>query len=176
MAKGSDFEREICKQLSLWFSNGERDDYFWRTAGSGARATVRRKSGKGTANQEGDICATDPAGQPLIDTVTIELKKGYNAWNIKELIDTNKKNMMLAQFWEQCNREKKNSNSIGWWLITRQDRKNKLLFFDEGFFRFLRCKKLDFSINHIRTMYEGELTYCVSLETFLEKFSAKDLF
>jgi len=44
MAKGSSFEREICTILSKWWTNNERDDVFWRTAGSGARATTRSKN------------------------------------------------------------------------------------------------------------------------------------
>lgn len=175
MAKGSVFEREICKELSLWITSGERDDIFWRTAGSGGRATMRKKSGKTTANQEGDVCATDPIGQPLVNIVTIELKKGYNSWNIKELIDTKKKNMLLADFWDQCRREKENSKSIGFWLITRQDRKRKLLFFDEGFFRHFRRKKNNFEMNHIRTCWNGDFIYCVDLEEFLKKYSPNNI-
>lgn len=44
--KGSVFEREICKALGRWWTDGERDDIFWRTAGSGARATCRLERGK----------------------------------------------------------------------------------------------------------------------------------
>ena len=29
--KGSAFEREICKKLSLWFTENERDDIFFRS-------------------------------------------------------------------------------------------------------------------------------------------------
>ena len=76
MAKGSVFEREICKELSLWITSGERDDIFWRTAGSGGRATMRKKSGKTTANQEGDVCATDPIGQSTCEHCYYRIKEG----------------------------------------------------------------------------------------------------
>jgi hypothetical protein len=49
MAKGSSFEREIAKLLSLWWSEGMRDDVFYRSHASGGRFTMRRKSGKDTA-------------------------------------------------------------------------------------------------------------------------------
>ena len=166
MAKGSDFEREICKQLSLWWTNQERDDVFWRTAGSGARHTVRKKAGKTTANQEGDICATDPIGQPLIDILTIELKKGYNSWNLKEILDTEKKNKTIVDFWRQCIREQEGRNCQGWWLITRQDRKHKLLFFNDGFYRLYR-ENNNLPSEYIRVTWESQYIYCLAFDQFL---------
>jgi len=67
--KGNEFERKVCKKLSLWISNGERDDIFWRSAGSGSRATVSK-----TVRGTGDIVAIDPLGFPLIDRFVIECK------------------------------------------------------------------------------------------------------
>ena len=78
MAKGGHFERDVCKRLSLWWSYGERDDLLWRTAGSGARATVRSRKNQQTANHHGDICATDPDAQPLVGAFCFEIKRGYN--------------------------------------------------------------------------------------------------
>ena len=43
--KGGEYERTVCKKLSLWVSNGTRDDIFWRSAMSGGRATLQRKKG-----------------------------------------------------------------------------------------------------------------------------------
>lgn len=76
--KGSEFEREISKRLSLWWSDGKRDDIFWRTSGSGARATTRRKKSQKTAYEYGDITFTDPDGKPFIDYFLVELKRGYS--------------------------------------------------------------------------------------------------
>ena len=133
MAKGGEFERKMAKEISKWWTDGERDDIFWRTAGSGGRATVRAKQGKSTAGGCGDLTATDPSGFPLIDLCTIELKKGYNAWTLKELIDSNKKNCELLGFVQQCERERKEADIECWLLITKQDRKETLLFFDDAF-------------------------------------------
>ena len=55
MAKGPSFEREVCEKLSLWWTDGKRDDVFMRTSGSGGKATARRKKGKDTPFQGGDI-------------------------------------------------------------------------------------------------------------------------
>ena len=53
--KGSNYERDIAKKLSLWASHDEHDDWIWRTSSSGARAKTRSKQGKSTANSCGDI-------------------------------------------------------------------------------------------------------------------------
>lgn len=183
MGKGAKFEREISKALSKWWTEGQRDDVFWRTSQSGGRATIRKKQGKNTKNQDGDICATDPIGQPLLDIATIELKVGYNSWNIKEIIDSvmRTKNSKLEDFFEQCQREANAQNKKCWCLITRQDRREPLIFINNEFWRFLKSKK-DFSIEipskiiivhpkfgYIQAMRLGDFFYRVSPELFYEK-------
>lgn len=86
--KGQSFEREMCRTLSLWWSKGKRDDLVWRTSGSGARATVRAKKGKTTANHHGDLCATDASIQPLFDLILFELKCGYSSRTVSDFLDT----------------------------------------------------------------------------------------
>lgn len=76
--KGPKFERTICKMLSLWWSEGERDDIFWRTAGSGGRATVRRKQGKETANSAADMMSAHEDGKPFTKVCLSEIKRGYS--------------------------------------------------------------------------------------------------
>ena len=71
--KGSSFERRVCADLSLWVSGGTRKDLFWRTAMSGGRATVHRKSGV-LLRQSGDICAVAVEGHKLVDLFHLELK------------------------------------------------------------------------------------------------------
>ena len=85
--KGGNFENKMCKALSLWWSEGERDDLFTRTASSGGRFTQRRKSNKDTANQEGDITATTSEGLFLINACCLEMKNGYKNWSIMDILD-----------------------------------------------------------------------------------------
>jgi hypothetical protein len=73
-AKGADFERLVCNQLSQWVTGGKRKDIFWRSAMSGGRATVGRKKGELNQTQEGDISAVDPAGHWLVKRFVIECK------------------------------------------------------------------------------------------------------
>jgi len=128
MAKGSSFERDICKQLSLWWTDGKRDDVFWRTSGSGARAKVRSKTGDKTFGQHGDVQATDPIGQPLIDLCSIELKRGYNKAIINDFIDSKKKSelrVFIEQAITDCRLREDESE---WILLVKRDRKEVVLF------------------------------------------------
>lgn len=123
MAKGSDFENEICRLLSMWWTDGERDDVFIRTRISGGMATSRRKSGRNMAFQQGDITFNDPIGKPLIDFWHLELKTGYAAkskskakkllergiqqvtvtnWCALDLLDGSAKVPMMLSLWNQC--------------------------------------------------------------------------
>jgi len=129
-SKGSNFEREICKKLSLWWSDEKRDDIFWRTSGSGARATYRRKKGKDTYGQEGDIQAIDPIGSPLTQLVTIECKRGYSSINLTDLLDkSNKKTKpcLIEQFITQAINENIYSKTYYWWLIVRRNNRQAIL-------------------------------------------------
>jgi hypothetical protein len=72
--KGASFEREVCKQLSLWISQGKQEDVFWRSSMSGGRSTVAAAKGKRLATQAGDISCIHPAGQPFANRFLIECK------------------------------------------------------------------------------------------------------
>jgi len=121
-AKGGEFERQMCVLLSEWWSKGKQDDLLWRTAGSGARATVRGRKGKTTVNHCGDICSTDPSTKALMDVVCIELKRGYSEDNIHALLDKPKRN--AQQTWEawieKAVTSQKNADSFSWLIIARR--------------------------------------------------------
>ena len=72
-AKGSAFEREVCKKLSLWITDGKMDDCLWRSAISGGRATIAHRKGK-VVRQGGDICAVSLEGHVLTNKWYIENK------------------------------------------------------------------------------------------------------
>jgi len=128
-SKGSAFERQICKELSLWWSGGERTDVFWRSSQSGGRAKLRGRKGKDTYGQHGDITATDPIGTPLTELVTIELKRGYNKASIQDMIDKGPK--AALQQWEkwflQTYESMKQAKTWAWMLITKRDQRLPLV-------------------------------------------------
>ncbi len=137
--KGSSFERTICRELSLWWTKGKRDDIFWRTSQSGGRATIRSKKGKKTFGQYGDIQAVDPKGQPLIDLCTIEAKRGSNKITCADIIDQpetysrkDKQTRLRPTPWEgfitQAERQAKAAGTRFWILIHKRDRRNTVIF------------------------------------------------
>lgn len=138
--KGSDYERELCKRLSLWWTVGARDDVFWRCSGSGARAKVRGRQGADTAGQHGDVAATDPVGAPLIDVFTIEIKRGYSEYTFQDLIDRMAGGGV--QEWEAWFRQAieswEQAGSYSWMLITRRDRRQALVWVPPHTLRDLR--------------------------------------
>ena len=139
-SKGSSYERELCKRLSLWWTGGKRDDVFWRSSGSGARAKVRGRAGRDTAGQHGDMAATDPIGKPLIDLFTVEMKRGYSEHTIQDLIDKPKAGgvQVFEDFLAQTIESYEQAGSRSWMLITRRDRREALVWMPWPTFQSLR--------------------------------------
>jgi len=129
-SKGSAYERETCKKLSLWWTHGERDDVFWRSSGSGARAKVRGRQGTATLGQHGDIAATDPIGKPLIDVFTIELKRGYTETSCQDPMDMqgNAKAQQWEGFIEQAMESAEMASSLSWMLVVRRNSRQALVW------------------------------------------------
>lgn len=124
--KGKSFEKEIAKELSFWWSDGERDDIFYCTHGSGSRFTARKKQGKDTANSCGDIGLIDPKGQPFLSLFMIEIKRGYSQeLDILSIVDGNKKNHELLTWIEKAIKETKDSKRQSFIIIFKRDFKNK---------------------------------------------------
>lgn len=96
--KGSAFERKVCKELSLWVSHGKHHDLFWRSAMSGGRATVGRKSGKDHARHAGDISATAPEGHALTDHWYVECKSYRNLAIMSAMLSGTG---LLTKFWKE---------------------------------------------------------------------------
>ena len=140
MGKGSGFERDVCKDLGLWWTYGQRDDVFWRSSNSGGRATVRRAAGKDTHGQHGDICATDPVGEPLTQLCSIELKRGYKRATIFDLMDCHPSRLQ-GQAWmkwhAQVVRDMTASGRPYWMIISRGDQRQRMVHIPLGLFHQL---------------------------------------
>ncbi len=140
--KGNAFEREICKMLSLWWSGNKRDDVFYRSQSSGGRATQRAKKGQTTSNHYGDVAATDAEGLPFTKFVTVEIKRGYSTSTPYDYIDrlpfTNPSK--FEEWVDQAQVEHKKARAKGWWLITKRDRKQTILFMSTDLAIYLGCQ------------------------------------
>jgi hypothetical protein len=143
--KGSSFEREVAKKLSLWWSGGTRDDIFYRSHSSGARFTSRKKGGKDTAYQSGDITCSDPLGKPFIDFFSIECKTGYGGkgkkfgtlrWDLLDLLDSKQETPVLRGVWRQCQHDAKESNKTPL-LIFRRNQRSTCVMMQRALFDLL---------------------------------------
>ena len=121
MAKGGDFERRVSPHLSLWWTGGKYDDTVWHTHGSGGRATSRRRKGKRTSGQAGDLCSTDPLSRGLFRVFAFELKSGYQQITINDLIDRPPNAAFNEDGWdgwiEQAETAKAETGAACWCLI-----------------------------------------------------------
>lgn len=111
-AKGCQYERDVSKTLSLWLTDGEREDVLWRSAGSGNRSTIADDH----RAHAGDLMATTPEGYVLTEPTYIEIKR-YKDLEIKKILKGTGK---LFKVWNDTVEE---ARSFDKWpvLIARQD-------------------------------------------------------
>jgi hypothetical protein len=126
MAKGQQFERDLSRRLSLWWSEGQADDWFWRSSQSGGRATQRAKAGKSTMNSAGDLCAQGKEGQKLLDLITFELKRGYNSISVADFFD--KKKGGFHDFIAQAEKAASLAGTPGYAVIHKRDRREPIIW------------------------------------------------
>lgn len=164
--KGAQFERDVCKDLSLWISKGKRKDLFWRSAMSGGRATLAKKKGEKLKNQAGDITAIDPKGNILTNIFMVECKF-YKSLNIEALIIKNKGK--LIQFWDKAVLEANAYKKLPL-LICKQNRLPALLCVNKKGMDFF-IKRKNTNINHIY-LFKNKLHIFI-FEEFLKKYRIK---
>jgi len=183
--KGGTFERAVCKELSLWWTSGERDDVFTRSSISGGRATVRAKQNKTTANSAGDIAYLDDIGKPFISQFTVEVKRGYPAYELQRVVDRmdGSNPSVLEQWIAQAIESQKIAGSRSWLLIAKKDRAKTLVYIPfRDYLRIVRWNQ-DRPIAVICGILleeEGETcerssVVCMPLETFFECVSPQDI-
>ncbi len=115
--KGSGFEREMCRRMSLWLSGGETDDLIWRNKGQ----PNRRIKGVRRLEQFGDAHSTDPRSEWFIKHFNLECKF-YKDLDVLELLDKpEKKGREIFSFWEQACRDAKDSGDRVPMLIMKRN-------------------------------------------------------
>lgn len=128
-SKGGDFERHVCKRLSLWLTQGRHDDCLWRSAMSGGRATIQLTEGVVNRTQGGDISAISLEGHELISRCLIECKF-YADLNIVEGLVKGTGN--LIAFWRRVVADARTYGKQPV-LIARQNRLPTLAIVASGF-------------------------------------------
>jgi hypothetical protein len=184
-SKGSSFERQVCGDLSRWWTYGERDDVFWRTAGSGGRATTRQQRGKQTAGGHGDIAAVDPIGEPLMRAFCFELKRGYNRDTVHHVID--RPDRAAEQVWEafvaQAAASAEGAGAVSWAIIAKRDRREPMLWLPGSGFDFIDTPnhygwRMSVSGRDTRrgcVYIGGEWVWALRLSEFFEVYTPEDI-
>lgn len=126
--KGAGMEREVCRKLSMWVTNGDRDDVFWRSAMSGGRAAIGLKSGKLREAQVGDVSAVHGRGIAFLKAFLVEIKF-YKNLRVESLIYGLPKTGSLIQFWAQLVKDSSTYCKYPM-LIAKQNMKPTLLIID----------------------------------------------
>lgn len=136
MAKGGQFERDICRTLSVWWSGGRHDDLLWRTSNSGGRATVRGRQGKRTTGHCGDICSTHKSSLPLVKAITFELKRGYSKASVAQLLDRPETaaQQTFEEFIEQAVSAGRRAGTPYWMIIHKRDKRGTMVYFPVSLF------------------------------------------
>lgn len=162
--KGNRYERDMSRRLSLWLSDGDRDDLIWRTHNSGGRFTARLKNKKKTEGQDGDLTATcDGISSEFLKLFSIELKS-YKDINIWGLITGSKTGIL--EFWRQAKKQAKACNKEPL-LILKQDHRPELILSNDAFCFSMLCLK---DINPIIrvTLSESETLFIWKLKDLLK--------
>lgn len=122
-AKGSEFERQVCKALSKWLSGVGNDSLLWRSAMSGGRATIGLKEGVSRSAQSGDISAVDAEAYNFIERYSVECKFVKDL-NIQGLIYGTQSG--IIQHWGQTCCDANSSGKLPM-LIAKQNHKPPLV-------------------------------------------------
>ena len=179
--KGGEFERKVCKDLSLWWTSGARDDVFWRTHNSGGRASVRKIRGKHTAGQFGDICSTDPCSECFTKVLTVETKIGYGRASIADLLEkTDDSAEQIYEKWiKQAVLEQRSAGVFAWLLIHKKPFRETVLIMPEQLYsrlkrRFIGTAPVVRAMIEIRDLGCIRIT-CLLYETWLSQVAPKDI-
>lgn len=105
--KGSAWERDVAKFLSVWLTGEEKPYQYWRSPQSGGLATISELN----KDLTGDIQALTTEAKFLTNIYSLELKTGYpktSFWqHFKDI-----KNFHLEAFWKQCVEDARKGNKL----------------------------------------------------------------
>ncbi len=124
--KGGEFERDVCKKLSLWLSDGKNQNLLWRSAMSGGRATIQLRKGDKAVAQSGDISAISEEAFAFINAFSVECKS-YKDIYLQNMVWDGKEGM--PYFWQQTYDAAESSSKFPI-LIAKQNRRKEIICLD----------------------------------------------
>ena len=170
--KGANFEREASRKLSLWLTDGKRDDVFWRN---------RTRITSNTPNAEmqlGDMTAVHIVGVPFIELFNVEFKTGYSKtrtgkrtknipWDILDILDG--KGKVFHEFWNQVDRDSEISNRIPL-LIFKRDYHSELVSVTHKDFQTIQSHCGDYKKELIEVQFDDRKVVIFRFEDFFDYF------
>jgi hypothetical protein len=162
--KGNQMENLIARKLSLWITNGKREDVLIRSQNSGGRATVLSYTGKNFVSQAGDIVSAAFEGNKFTNMFYIEVKH-YQNLNLESLIFRTSKSGII-EHWNKLLKECEFYNKLPLY-IARQNNKPILVGLSKNGIDI-------FELHHdveIHILYLD--LYLLPLTTFLSKANVK---
>lgn len=119
MAKGGNFERDVCKYLSKWLTGSEKPYQYWRMPGSGSLCTIHEEM----EHMSGDIRAITKEAKFLTECFSIECKTGYPKTSFWQHFNNPKINN-IRDFWIQCIRDADKSNKNPMLIYRKKGKKS----------------------------------------------------
>lgn len=156
-AKGSEFERKICRIISEFWSEGKYRDLCWRSASSGARGTVAGTRVKG---YYGDLVAVSPLIEPLFSIFCIEAKH-YKEFDLAETLTEIKGNKLFI-FWRQTLKAAIQSNRMPVLIVKPNFYDELLIMRKKDAFLFLETMT-----RPVRFMSVGDSLIIINFQRFL---------
>ncbi len=129
-AKGSAFERECGKLISLWLTHGERPDIMSRNVLSGGSFTNAENAGKVSSRMPGDMMAAHPLAFRFLSRFSVECKHLKDIGLLQYMLDPRQQNP-LAIIIALARRQAKSIN-CEFMVIAKQNRHDAVVIIDGG--------------------------------------------
>ena len=154
---GNNYERELSKKLSLWFSEGKSDDVCWRDSGSVNRSTIRKKQEK-LSIRHGDIVAIDLKYKKFFDTYHVD-SKSLGKVHLMLIYPASMKSSQLFLEWRKVCSDAEKFNKIPLMFVkARNDRKIPDFVIMPLNIQFLDCyNKIIYKIEYNSKNYSFQL-------------------
>lgn len=164
MAKGGQWERDVCKYLSFWLQGTEKPFQFWRGHGSGGNFTKNNLVGERFA---GDIYHITEDAKRITDKLVFECKSGYPKTTLDNHLKYNKKDNIL-EFWEQVVHDAEKVNKYPMLIYKKKGMPTPWLGICPELYN--KLKKYLENIRFLHLKWDNELpdTYFFSYKEFFE--------
>lgn len=151
-AKGSSWERDVGKLLSLWLTNSERPDIFSRNVLSGGSFTLAEMAGVKSSRMAGDLMAAHPLAFRFLEHFQVECKHLADIGLEAYLFDPRG----MTALGRIISLAKRQARHIGaeYMLVAKQNHKDALVMVPgEVGWRMLNCLKSRGARNALRPMH-----------------------